>query len=96
MARIFQSPSRRATFGWPMALSYCQYKDTFRSIGLPWKMGKMLAPSIVRSAGTVIPAIAHNVGRTSVPLTGSSDTWPGRARPGQRMMPGTRMPPSYR
>ena len=35
------------------------------------------------------------VGKRSVPITGTSLVVPGRIRPGQRAIPGTRIPPSY-
>ncbi len=45
-------------------------------------------------AGGCKPAISSSVGNKSIVITGVSFTLPGVVTPGQRMMSGTRTPPS--
>jgi tricarballylate dehydrogenase len=71
---------------------------TFRSAAaaLPVSTGSTSAPSITRSPGGSIPAVPRTVGNRSLPMTGASTVDPGGTCPGQRTIPGTRMPPSCR
>ena len=58
-------------------------------------MAESQAPSmILPSGGNFTPAAALSVGSQSVPLTGSELSAPALIFPGQRTIPGTRIPPS--
>ena len=70
-----------------------QKSGTERLRSLPWHAGSRLTPSIVRSVGTGAPAISNTVVKISEPMIGTSLTVPGSIFPGQRIIPGTRIPP---
>ena len=61
---------------------------------LPSNSETTLLPSKWRPAGNGVAVASQIVGSTSTPLTGVSLVVPGLIRPGQRTIPGTRMPPS--
>ena len=54
----------------------------------------MSIPSLGKSGCGAPPAAATKVGSQSIDMTCASLTAPGRARPGQRTIAGTRSPPS--
>ena len=61
---------------------------------LPSNSETMLLPSKWRSAGSGVVVASQIVGSTSTPLTGVSLVVPGLVCPGQRTIPGPRMPPA--
>ena len=56
--------------------------------------GQIFLPSIIRSLGTSAPVRCARVGRMSIVAATSEQTRPAGMRPGQRIMHGTRIPPS--